>query len=422
MEELNVVNAKNNVKIYKKYKMFAYDWLFFYAIQVMFFTITKKFSMSEVMYITAFYATFVFFWQIPANFISEKLGLKRSVVLGNILVSLNCLLYIFVPNVSGIIFSDCLGSLGFTLKSLAEGTLLYTSMKKLDKRDLFSKVEGKANSKYYYYDAVASILSGFLFVVNNYIPVILCFIHILIALKMSLGFKNLINDEKDDSLRLRDVANQFKLIMKSNRSKSIFLFAFVFMGIITVFGNLYKAILMELNMATQYITIIVCISTVLSGVGAKSVYYIEKQTKNKTLSVFGISYVIGMLLVGLCGVSANLNVITLSIILISLAFMGILQGAYRVAIKKYVLNFTNTQIRTKITSAYYMFENIGKALSSFMIGGILSYMSSSNACVLFACFSFVIIIFVIMYMKNKLGLKPEQYDPKEIYNKKIIKN
>ena len=80
MEELNVINAENNVKIYKKYKMFAYDFLFYYAIQVMFFTEVKGFSMSQVMYITAFYSLFTFFWQIPANFISEKLGLKKTYV------------------------------------------------------------------------------------------------------------------------------------------------------------------------------------------------------------------------------------------------------------------------------------------------------------------------------------------------------
>lgn len=419
MEELNVINSENNVKIYKKYKMFAYDFLFYYAIQVMFFTQIKGFSMSQVMYITAFYSLFTFFWQLPANFISEKLGLKNSTILGNILVAFYIFMHFFVTSYEQIIFYEFFGALGFTLKSLAEGTLLYSSLRKLDKRSEFSKIEGKANAKYYYYDAIASVLSGFLFIVNGYIPIILCFTNALVSLKMSFGFKNLVKDESKETIKMKDMISQFKLIFSSNRSKSIFLFAFVFMGIVTAFGTLYKAILIELNIQTQYITMIICIYTILVGLGAKSVYYIEKQTKNKTLTIFGILYVIGILIVALCGVINKLNITTLSIIIICLGFMGVIQGAYRIAIKKYVLSFTTTEVRTKITSAYYIFENIGAALTSFVTGAMLNYTTSSRVGITFACISFVIIIVVAFYMKGKLGLKPEQYEPKEIYNRKI---
>lgn len=419
MEELNIINAENNIKIYKKYKMFAYDFLFYYAIQVMFFSQIKGFSMSEIMYITAFYALFAVIWQIPANFISEKIGLKNSIVFGNLLVSLYSLMLIITKSYQGIIIYELFGALGFTLKSLSEGTIIYSSLRKLDKRNQFSKIEGKANAKYYYYDAVASVLAGFLYVINPYMPMILCFINTLISLKMSLNFKNMVKDEENESIKLKDMVKQFKLIFSSKRSKSIFLFAFVFMGIITVFTTLYKAILMELNIQTQYITMIICIYTVLVGVGAKSVYYIEKQTRNKTLTIFGIVYAIGILLVGLCGVINELNLTTLSIIIVCLCFMGMIQGAYRVAIKKYVLSFTTSEVRTKITSAYYIFENIGSALTSFLIGIILNYTTSSRAGIIFACLSFITIILVSMYMKGKLGLKPEQYDPKEIYNRKM---
>lgn len=422
MEELNVINAENNVKIYKKYKMFAYDFLFYYAINVMYWTMTKGFSMAQVMYITAFYSLFTVFCQIPANFISEKIGLKNSVVFGNVLIVFYAVMILFGTTYESIIFYQFLCSLGFTLKSLGEGTLLYASLKKLDKRTQFSKIEGKANSKYYYYDAIASILAGFLFVVNEYIPIILCVINAAVALKMSLGFKNIVKektDEEEEKIKLKDTIKQFKLILNSNRAKSIFLYAFVFAGIITVFGTLYKAILIELGIQTQYITMIICIYTVLFGLGAKSVYYIEKQTKNKTLTIFGILYVLGILIIGLCGIINELNLTSLSIIIISLCTMGLIQGAYRVVMKKYVLSFTTTEFRTKITSAYYIFENVGAAITSFIIGIILDYTTSSRAAVIFACISFLIMIWVLMFMKNKLGLKPEEYDPKEIYNRKI---
>lgn len=54
-DRILVEKCEKNVKVYKKYKMFAYDFLFYYAISVMYYSITKGFSMSEIMYITGFY-------------------------------------------------------------------------------------------------------------------------------------------------------------------------------------------------------------------------------------------------------------------------------------------------------------------------------------------------------------------------------
>ena len=65
----------NNINLYKKYKMFSYDLLFYNAVSVLFFTITKGFSMAEVMYMTAAFSLFAFIWQIPSNFLIEKLAL-----------------------------------------------------------------------------------------------------------------------------------------------------------------------------------------------------------------------------------------------------------------------------------------------------------------------------------------------------------
>ena len=96
-----------------------------------------------------------------------------------------------------------------------------------------------------------------------------------------------------------------------------------------------------------------------------------------------------------------------------------IQGAYRVAIKKYVLNFTTSKVRTKITSVYYMAENIGSTVMLFIIGIVLNYTTSAVACILFSAVSAVILFIVLFYMKDKLGLKPQDYSPDEINNVNI---
>ena len=38
-EQYDITLLEKNVKLYKGYKMFAYDWVFFYAVSVLFFNI-----------------------------------------------------------------------------------------------------------------------------------------------------------------------------------------------------------------------------------------------------------------------------------------------------------------------------------------------------------------------------------------------
>lgn len=413
---------EKNIKVYKKYKMFSYDFLFYFAVSVMYFTQIKGFTTSQVMYITAFYTFFSFIWQVTANFLVEKIGLKKSIVFGNFLVCFTSFSYIVAPSFYLVIVGEFFGSLGFTLKSLAEGTLCYSSLKRIGKRESFSKVEGIANSKYYYYDAISSVLAGYLFIIDGYIPIILCFVNSVISLMISLNFKDIKlneNENLENKFNFKEFKCQLLTILKSKRSKSIFLYAFFFMGIISVTGNLYKLLLIDLGIQTQYITMIVCLFTVLVGFGAKFVFALEKRTKNKTLMSFAYMYIFALAIISITCKNFKLSIGVLIIVMLSLSILGFVQGAYRVAIKKYVLNFTNSGIRTKITSLYYMAENLGSSLMLFISGKALDYMPTYNFSLIFTIFSFITMGLILVYMKGKIGLKPEEYKSSEINNTKL---
>lgn len=413
-----IEKLEKNIKLYKRYKMFAYDFVFYYSIFVIYFTTVKNFTMSKVMYFNGFYTFFVFFWQLFANLITERIGLKKSMILGNILISIQSLIYIFANEFIIFVFAECLGALGFTLKSLSEGTILYTSLKHTGKRKEFTKIEGKANSRYHYYDAITAILSGTLFIVNEYLPIILCFVNTLISLLISLKFSD-VTEKITKKYKIKDVVKDFKLVVKKQRVKSIILFACVFAGIVAVSTTLYKSIILEMGVSIELNSIIICICTVFIGIGAKQLFMIESKTKNRTLTFFSFIYITTLMSIGLISNSCSLNLPVTIIIIFLLIIIGFIQGAYRVAIKKYVLNFTTSKVRTKITSIYYMAENIGSTVMLFLIGIVLNYTSSSIACILFSGVSAVILLIVLIYMKRRLGLKPEEYDPEEINNVKI---
>ena len=259
-----------------------------------------------------------------------------------------------------------------------------------------------------------------MFVINGYLPFILSFVCALISLIISFKFKDL-KEEKDyeESLSLKETLRATKEVVSSKRSKAILIFAFAFWGMISVVNTLYKAILLDIGIKEEYSTIIVAIVTIFVGLGARCVNGIEKRLKNKTLTTFVYFFFISSIMLGILGIYSKLNLTTLSFILISLCIIGIVQGAYRVAIKKYVLSFTNHNIRIKITSAYYVFENLGKAITLFVSGLMLEIMNNSVTCLVFSLLSFVIMILVLNYLKGKLGLKPEEYSKRDINYTKI---
>ena len=46
---------RNNAKLYPIYKMFSWDLLFFYAVEFLFYTITKKITAPQVLIVSSIY-------------------------------------------------------------------------------------------------------------------------------------------------------------------------------------------------------------------------------------------------------------------------------------------------------------------------------------------------------------------------------
>lgn len=419
-EEYNFGELEHNVKLYKRYKMFAYDWVFFYAISVLFFSITKGFSTSQIVYLSGFYTLAYCIFQIPGNFIVKKLGLRKTIILGNILSTITILMYIFFKSFDAFVFAQFVNGFSFALKGLAESDMLCSSMKRLGKFDKFSKVEGSSNAKYYFFDAVASIISGFSFTINEYLPIILCLIVTIVALVASFKFNDVKLDlDTEEKKSIIKSVNNFFRTLSSSRLKSIYLVAFVFTGIIQVAITLYKSVLIDMGMSPEYITMLVFFYVAFAGIGSKLEFFLEKLTKKKTLTFITITYITSLGIIGLFGLLNIFNLFTLSNIIVFLSIMGFLQGAYKVAIKKYTVSFTTSKIRTRITSIGLMFEYAGTTLISFAAAYLLDYTSNSLACVIVCVIGLLVMLGIIKYMDGRLGLKPEEYKAKDINNVEI---
>ena len=69
---------KNNMKIFPIYKMFAWDFLFYYAIIFLFLTQVKGFSASQVLLADSFYAIFRILSDMFCVNVTDLIGKQKS--------------------------------------------------------------------------------------------------------------------------------------------------------------------------------------------------------------------------------------------------------------------------------------------------------------------------------------------------------
>lgn len=420
-KELNKIRRKN-AKLYPIYKMFSWDLLFFYSIEFLFYTITKKVTASEVLVINGFYLLFKIIMQIPAVTITDFLGKRKSIILGNILLIFYALGLLILPGAIGIIIADLIFSLGYNIKTIAEGNLLYDSVATKGGEGLYSKLDAKGGSWYYILDGIASLTAGYLFVINNYIPIFICLLFIVISTILSFRFEDVYEPkEMAKNANIKDTIKEysidlktaFKFILKSKRMKAYILFQIALYGLIEIIGTYSSDLLVTIGIPEEEFSIIFSVLTLIGGISLSLKKPIERKYKNRTLSFISLMYIGACIVIGFVSSMYNSKVI-IPIILAMFAVHRICTSIWYILEYKYLKNFTTEDMRNKITFAYEFIGGIAASIISIIGGLLLNVIKIQNAFLIVGLASLAIMIVVLDYMRTRFGLKPEEYKKEDI--------
>lgn len=422
INDINTQKRKQNMKIYSMYRAISMDLIFFYAIDFLFLTQVKNISASDVVLKTSFYALFMVILQIPANILIDKMGTRRCTILANIFNTIYLLMIIFARDLKTLIIAEFFSALCFSIKDISDTTLLNMSIPETDKKgEIFSKIEGRGNKNYYYINAITSVLSGFLYTVNPYIPVIGATIIAAIATVLSAGFQeienpNQIAEKKDISIDkyIIDLKNSFKFIIKSNRLRSLLIYSGIMWGTFCLANTYRTSLLEEIEIPATWIAIIAAIIDIASGIGSKKQLKIHKMFKNKSLSVLAFTTAI---MIWLSGIIGNSNLLPNSIMILVTIFYIILnanKGIFGVLMTRYLSNFTNSNILPKIYSVNSISRNFFRMIIGFLGSYILSITNTANSLILTGIIFTIVVLSLISYMKTRTGLKPEEYQKDDI--------
>ena len=408
---------RKNAKLYSIYKMFSWDLLFFYSIEFLFYTTTKKITASEVLIVSGIFMVFKIITQIPAVAIIEYLGKRKSLILGNSMMILYILSLVFIPGVASIVIANLIYAIAFNIKDLAGPNLLYDSTATRGGSGLYTKLEAKGGSWYYLIDGVASLTAGYLFVIDNYLPIYICLAFIIISTILSFGFQDVYQPQKKKIHILKqygtDMKQSFKFILHSKRIRALILFGAIFYGIIEMMDTYRADLLVDIGIPAEYFSMIFAVLTFIRGISVSFQEQIEKRFKNRTLTVISLVYIVSAIIVGVLA-SAYTGSLVIAIILMMYAIQKMFSAIWYILESKYVRNYTIPETRNKISFIYEFIAGITGSTIVILGGILLDYIPAANAILITSLISLAVMTLTLDYMRTRFGLKPEQYKKEDI--------
>ncbi len=416
---------KQNMKIYSIYRTIGLDLIFYYAIEFLFLTQVKHISSADIVLGASFYAVFMIIFQIPASVVVDRMGTRKCTILANLFNIIFVILIMCCKNLGMLIFAQFISAICCSLKDISDTTLIRYSIPETKKKgDIYSKLEGKGRRNYFLLNACTSFCAGFLYIINPYIPMIASLCFTIAATIISLGFRDIEEEKKQSKERkekltiksyMEDLMQNIKFIIKSQRLRSLFLYAGITWGIFSLMGTYRNSLLVDIGTPEQIITMITAYVGIFSSMGAKKQVQFHNHFRNHSLSTILLMITCSILIMGTIGAINISYEVTLLAVVICCPFLHISKGMSEVLTPRYLGNFADERILTQIYAVNAISRNIARAIISFLGSYLLRITNTANSMTIVGIILLITVLGLVSYMKTRLGLKPEEYKKEEIF-------
>lgn len=408
---------KSNMKLFPIYQMIGLDFIFYYAIQVLFLTQVKGISDANIVLASSIYAFSSIIVQVPIALFVDEVGKRNALVIGNVLNVLCMIMVMICPNFICYVIEECINAIAFGIKNVTESSLLNSSIPECkSKSDIFTKIHSKGYSKYYYISAISTFVCGMLYDINPYIPIVLCIIFCILGTIISTRFFEIDNIKSNNKnvKYVQDLKSAFSFILKSNRLRSLLIILGFIWGILILFGTYKITLLKDLKVSATYIGIISAVLSIMTGRMSKLSNKFNEKYKNKTLTIIGLMVTISFLLAGAISIMQIPFSLKISIIIMLYMIEATSSGVHGVIQNRYISNFAKPEILTKLYSANSIISNLLRMLVTFIGTIVLDNFNIKYAMIITGILFTVVMYLLYRYSKSKLGLKAEEYKKSDI--------
>lgn len=418
LEDERIVKArKKNMRLYPIYRMIGSDIIFLYAIKMLFLTQVKGINPQDIVMSLSIYALFMIILQVPITLLIEKIGYRKSAFMSNAFNVIYISLLMFSTNIWWLIIAEFTSAISFSLKDVAEPSLLNASIPQTEKRgNIYSKLEGRGSAKYNLLNGIANIVTGVLYVVNPYLPMISSLTCALIACMLSLQFKEVTQKTEENMVNnyVNDIKVSFQFIIQSKRLKCLLIYSGLIWGVHCLVSEYKDTLLVEIETSALLIGVVGAILEIIASIASKKQGKFHNRFKNKSLSYVAISFSIGIIITGVVALCNVPFIVELIVIIMAFGIEVADKSMSLILINRYLANFSNQDILPKIYSANSIVKNLLRMIIG-IVGSILMAKTGTASAMTIVGVSLLIIVAILLkIMKTRVGLKPEEYKREEI--------
>ena len=331
--------------------------------------------------------------------IVRKIGKKNSVILGTILLFFSVLLNIISNKYIGFLIAEFLYVIGFVFKHM-DNAILIKNLNYLKREEEYIKIQTKGNTIYSLVTLIISIISGFLFNINPYIPVLLsltiCFINILLTYfiyEVPTSEENEITSE----------TNKFK-----NNVILLILLYGLFYSMIAC-GQKNSKLFIQLNMqeflsldkVAIYMGIFIFISRIcrlVSNIGFVKIY---NKLKNKTLFLLELLLCLSFSLL-LVGNYIGYNMSGVCVMAIGFFIYLLIRDPFDTYVRKTLFSLTKEKEHDKVINYITLSRKIFSLIYGLFVSALLIKM---NYVIVMSVLLALSISFIIIITKINKSLK-----------------
>lgn len=348
------------------------DLVFWAIVDTLFVTIVKGLSATQITLLTTIPAAIGIIIQPYLLKMIHKMGNTTSVRLGAFSLLISAILLTFGNTFSLLVLGRLFHEIAFVVKNM-EGIMLKNNLIYAKREDEYVHVRNQSNVAYAVITAVIALVTGYLFNVNHYLPMLLNILLCLFCFLLSLTMKDITKNDKIPEVEVQQATGKMSMIVYI----AILSYAFFYTAVTIGQSNSKLFIQYQLGdyfeeaVTASYFSFIILMSRIARIISNVLFDKLYRTLKDKINIALTASLILAFLLI-IIGYFIKQDIF-LKIGIMSAGFFIILaiRDPFKIYIQDLILKITEPEEQQAIFSHLELAKKIGQTLVGFGVSAAL---------------------------------------------------
>ncbi len=434
LSEQDIKTLNRNIKIFPFFRALSYDILFVWTISTIYLTEYKGMSYSQALYLDSIVMLSAVAIQFPISKLIEKIGIYASNLIGGFCYLFFVVAYIFVPSLEFgnfyfyiFVLLQVVFAVGLCIKNVADTDVILSTLKALKKRNEYNYYEGKGNYYYHIFEAIASILAGYLLIIKpdifkGTLPFFASAIVLIIFIVLSLLIKPVKHNNDENKLIQTNEYNisnfkkekPMKSLLFDKFIISMFIMTFLFWGLMSQYMMLGKIFYQDSGvLPIEYIGYVVAISKIFGAFSCKYQFKFDLKFGIKNVIIFCVTAILTFAIYSLSYLLWGKSSLISFIIIIFIFFIqSALRSPFLIFLRNYITICTNPASQNKLLSIFSVAQTLGYGLIGLLFAFAQDHFNNNLGLVsltLVICIGIPLIISSVFFIRQLIKKYAKKY-------------